>query len=301
MTRRSRPVNRRLSRASTAARTAPRTTTTPCWTRTPTSRAWRRASPGSSGWRRRWSSPRPARSCAPAGRTQASDPPHQLQISPHPNVLVATATYDPPTPLVERGIGLAADPGGEAVHRRHGRPPGLPRLPVCLRVRTRLPARPDLGSAGRPLPAWWRLIRSREAAAWKPSSIRFDGRRCGRAQGLAVLEDPRRCRGICGLRQRPPYYGPAGRLQHRSPNQTAPVLVGDEPLINYVQPAQTSPSWRARRHHQARRPHSLQSRTRFRAAPRQEHHGQVRWPSSDFRSLPPEEIKRILVQDHGRN
>jgi pimeloyl-ACP methyl ester carboxylesterase len=31
---------------------------------------------------------------------EASDPSHQLQISPHPNVLVATATYDPPTPLV---------------------------------------------------------------------------------------------------------------------------------------------------------------------------------------------------------
>jgi pimeloyl-ACP methyl ester carboxylesterase len=31
---------------------------------------------------------------------EASDPPHRLQISPHPNVLVATATYDPPTPLV---------------------------------------------------------------------------------------------------------------------------------------------------------------------------------------------------------
>ena len=30
----------------------------------------------------------------------ASDPPHQLQIGPHPNVLVASATYDPPTPLV---------------------------------------------------------------------------------------------------------------------------------------------------------------------------------------------------------
>jgi pimeloyl-ACP methyl ester carboxylesterase len=31
---------------------------------------------------------------------EASDPPHQLQIGPQPNVLVATATYDPPTPLV---------------------------------------------------------------------------------------------------------------------------------------------------------------------------------------------------------
>jgi pimeloyl-ACP methyl ester carboxylesterase len=30
----------------------------------------------------------------------ASDPTHPLQISPHPNVLVATATYDPPTPLL---------------------------------------------------------------------------------------------------------------------------------------------------------------------------------------------------------
>jgi pimeloyl-ACP methyl ester carboxylesterase len=31
---------------------------------------------------------------------EAGDPPHPLHISPHPNVLVATATYDPPTPLI---------------------------------------------------------------------------------------------------------------------------------------------------------------------------------------------------------
>lgn len=31
---------------------------------------------------------------------EASDPPHQLQVSPQPNVLVASATYDPPTPLL---------------------------------------------------------------------------------------------------------------------------------------------------------------------------------------------------------
>jgi pimeloyl-ACP methyl ester carboxylesterase len=30
----------------------------------------------------------------------AAVPAHELQITPHPNVLVATATYDPPTPLV---------------------------------------------------------------------------------------------------------------------------------------------------------------------------------------------------------
>jgi pimeloyl-ACP methyl ester carboxylesterase len=31
---------------------------------------------------------------------EAADPPHPLHISPHPNVLVTTATYDPPTPFV---------------------------------------------------------------------------------------------------------------------------------------------------------------------------------------------------------
>jgi TAP-like protein len=30
---------------------------------------------------------------------EASNPPHRLRVGPHPNVLVASATYDPPTPL----------------------------------------------------------------------------------------------------------------------------------------------------------------------------------------------------------